>query len=301
MTNDAVYLDNAATTAPLAEAIAAMEATMREGFYNPSAFYAPAVKARERVDACRKAIIARLKAKDAVFTSGGTEADNLAIIGRMRGSRRRGRVLFSQAEHPAVREACLSLKDAHDVVPIPLTPEGIVDLDALAGLMTPDTQLVCVMHVSNEVGSVQPLEEVVRLRDRLCPEAALHVDGVQAFLRLDASLRGGIDSYVISAHKVHGPKGVGALALGANSRLQPIVHGGQQEKNLRSGTENTPGIAGLFAAMTHYPDPGGMRENKLRLWRLIRDDIPEAAVNGPDPGSDTACAHILSVSFPPVM
>ncbi len=296
-----VYLDNAATTAPLAEVIAAMGETMREGFYNPSAFYAPALKARARVEACRRALILRFKAKDAVFTSGGTEADNLAIIGRMRGARKRGRVLFSAAEHPAVREACLSLKNEHEVLPIPLTGEGIVDLDALEGLMTPDTALICVMHVSNEVGSVQPLEEIIKLRDRLCPDAALHVDGVQAFLRVDADMRKGIDSYAVSAHKVHGPKGIGALLLGERGRISPLTLGGGQEKNLRSGTENTPGIAGLSAAMSHFPDIHTMRRNKLALWRLIEQNIPQAVVNGPDPASETACPHILSVSFPPVM
>ena len=156
------------------------------------------------------------------------------------------------------------------------------------------------MQVNNEVGAVQPLEEVVKLRDQVCPEAVFHVDGVQGFLRLPVFLSNSIDSYALSAHKIHGPKGIGALALGKRSRLSPLIVGGGQENGLRSGTENTPGIAGLEAAVTHYSEVRNMRALKDRLLSLLREDLPEVSVNGPNPQSPLACDHILNVSFPPV-
>lgn len=295
-----VYLDNAATTMPLDEVVLAMEASMREGFYNPSSFYAPAIRARNSVEACRDLLKSELSAKDVIFTSGGTESDNLGIIGPMRRVRKRGRVLYTSAEHPAVREACLSLSGEHEVLSIPLIPDGSLDLNALETLMTADTALICVMQVSNEVGVIQPLTEVSRMRDRLCPEAVLHVDGVQGFLRFPENMRNGIDSYAFSAHKVHGPKGIGALAFRENGRLTPLLFGGGQEKGLRSGTENTVGIAGLMAAVHHFPRENMMRRLTLRLYELLQNLIPELVLNGPHPGSALACGYILNLSFPPV-
>jgi cysteine desulfurase len=295
-----VYLDNAATTRPLDEVVLAMETSMREGFFNPSSSYAPAIIARNAVEACRTLLKSELKAPDVVFTSGGTESDNLGVIGRMRKARKRGRILFSMSEHPAVSEACLSLLDLHEVLAIPLHPNGSLDMDALETLLTMDTALICVMQVSNEVGVVQPLEDVLKLRDRLCPEAALHVDGVQGFLRLPVHLRSGIDSYALSAHKIHGPKGIGALALGKNGRLNPLLYGGGQEMGQRSGTENTLGIAGLQAAVHFFPRENIMRQIKLRLYTQLRNLVPDLIVNGPNPDSALACGHILNLSFPPV-
>lgn len=295
-----VYLDNAATTRPFDEAIQAMEISMREGFFNPSSFYAPAIIARNSVEACRALLKNELKAKDLIFTSGGTEADNLGIIGYMRKARNRGRILYSSAEHPAVREACLSLHPEHEALTIPILPDGSLDLNVLETLLTEDTALICVMQVSNEVGAVQPLTEVIRLRDRLCPEAALHVDGVQGFLRIPVNLRDGIDSYALSAHKIHGPKGIGALALKENSRLAPLHYGGGQEKGLRSGTENTAGIAGLMAAVRFFPRETMMRRITLHLFERLQNLIPEVVLNGPHPGSALACGYILNLSFPPV-
>jgi len=294
------YLDNSATTRPTPAVVTAVQQALAEGFYNPSSFYAPAVAARKRLDDCRGALQGILGAHRALFTSGGTEADNLAVLGRMGKTRRRSRVLYTRAEHPAVAEACKSLAKEHEVLEIPLRPEGTLDLEALAGMLTPDVRLICVMQVSNEVGSIQPLREVYALRDRLCPDAAVHVDGVQGFLRLPFKLMGELDTYAVSAHKIHGPKGAGALAMGRGVRLSAQAHGGGQEEGLRSGTENTPGVAGLHAAIQGFPAIHLMRALKLRLLDGLRQGVQELEVNGPDPAGPSACDHILNLSFPPV-
>lgn len=298
-----VYLDNSATTRPSEGVIMAMREAMEERYFNPSSLYAQALGAEKSMEACRGAIKGILGAKDGrvIFTSGGTEADNLAIIGAMRHIQP-GRVLFGAGEHPAVIESCGALTGyGHEVLGIPLTNEGCVSLPQLEEMLTADTRMICVMQINNETGAIQPLREIAQLRDRLCPEALLHVDGVQGFLRHDCPVvRMGIDSYALSGHKIHGPKGIGALWAGDRLRLQPVLLGGGQEGGLRSGTENTPGIAGLAAAMAEYPRQSSMREKKIRLYEKLKSEIPTLRVNGPDPWSETAADHILNLSFAPV-
>ncbi len=275
---------------------------MTEGFYNPSALYMPSMTVEKEMNACRDAILRAIDAGgDArvVFTSGGTEADNLAILGGMEHIRE-GRVLYSAGEHPAVREACEHLKNL-TAEEIPLGPDGRVRLDKLEGMMTPDTKLICVMQVNNETGAVMPIAEIARLRDRLCPEAVLHVDGVQGFLRVPFSLRQtGADSYGLSGHKIHAPKGIGALVYRPRLRLNPRQIGGGQEKTLRSGTENTPGILALRAAIDSWPQDNDIRSLKCLLFNELKQAIPEAVYNGPDPASEESAPHILNVSLPPV-
>ena len=297
-----IYLDNSATTRVCEAAVRAATACMTEGYYNPSALYMPSMAVEKEMNICRDAI---LRAVDAggdarvVFTSGGTEADNLAILGGME-HMRGGRVLYSAGEHPAVREACEHLKNM-DAQEIPLAADGRVRLDMLEELMTPDTKLICAMQVNNETGAVMPIAEIARLRDRLCPEAVLHVDGVQGFLRVPFSMREtDADSYALSGHKIHAPKGVGALVYRPRLRPSPRQIGGGQEKALRSGTENTPGIAGLRAAIEAWPKDTDLRALKCLLFSELKAKIPDAVYNGPDPGSPDTAPHILNVSLPPV-
>lgn len=297
------YLDNSATTRPTEHVVQAMSECMLEGFYNPSALYAPAVQSEKRMNACREAIAAELHADPArvIFTSGGTEADNLAILGALSGMRG-GRVLFTAGEHPAVRAACESLRGRFDVQEIPYDAQGLLCLDALEELLTPDTLMICVMQVNNETGAVMPLREIAALRDRKCPQALLHVDGVQGFLREKLDMRMlGVDSYALSGHKIHAPKGIGALVTGSRMKLQPRALGGGQEKNLRSGTENTPGIAGFLAAIASYPRENSMRQVKMHLYERLREIGGEQFfVNGPAPDSTDAAPHILNCSLVPV-
>lgn len=297
-----IYLDNSATTRPSEAVVAAMAKCMREGYFNPSALYAPALQSAKMLREGREALLAAVHApagSRVVFTSGGTEADNLAVLGSL-SAQRGGDILYSAGEHPAVREACLSVKGLNAKV-IPYTRAGLVDLDALEGLLSPETRLICCMQVNNETGAIQPLARIARLRDRLAPDALLHVDGVQGFLRVPVDMSAlKIDSYALSGHKLHAPKGIGALIAGPRVRLRAQLLGGGQEGALRSGTENTPGIAGLIAAVRDYPRDADIRSVKMRLWALLQAIVPGAVVNGPAPDSDDAAPHILNVSLPPV-
>ncbi len=297
-----IYLDNSATTRVCDEAARAAYTCMTEGFFNPSALYMPAMGVEKEMNLCRETILRTLDdGGDArvVFTSGGTETDNLAILGGLEHVRD-GRVLYSAGEHPAVREACEALRVLAPCE-IPLGSDGLVRLDRLEELMTPDTKMICVMQVNNETGAVMPIAEIARLRDRLCPGAVLHVDGVQGFLRVPFSMRQtGADSYALSGHKIHAPKGIGALVYRPRLRLGARQLGGGQEKALRSGTENTPGIAALRAAITAWPADRDIRRLKCLLYESLREAIPEAVYNGPDPASEDSAPHILNVSLPPV-
>ena len=297
-----IYLDNSATTRPTEAVIRAVEQSMREGYFNPSALYGPALTAQKAMQACRDAVSAAVHAPRAakvIFTSGGTEADNLAILGAGAKARGVGRILYSAGEHPAVKEACKNT--GLEAVEIPYDRLGLVDLEALRALLTADTVMICCMQVNNETGAVQPLADIARLRNAAAPNALFHVDGVQGFLRTPLDMTAlCADSYALSGHKIHAPKGIGALVMGQRMQIAPRQVGGGQEGALRSGTENTPGIAGMLTAIKTYPAENRMMENKLLLWRLIREAVPAAQVNGPDPESPDAAPHILNVSLPPV-
>lgn len=295
-----IYLDNSATTRPTDAVIEAMASCMRSGYHNPSSLYADALAAEKLMDACRAAIQGEFGPGQVVFTSGGTEANNLAILGGLTSLRGTGRVLFSAGEHASVREACaVAERLGFEAQEIPLLPDGTVDLSEAEQLLTKDTRLICVMQVNNETGAIQPISEVASLKERLCPQAMLHVDAVQGFLRHPLPTRG-VSSVALSGHKIHAPKGIGALWLKSGIRVQPLTHGGGQERGLRSGTENTPGIAGLLAAMAAFPKTNAMRGQKLKLWRMLAEGVPSLRVNGPVPDADNAADHILNVSFFPV-
>ncbi len=301
-----VYLDNSATTRPCERAVEAMTESMREGFYNPSALYAPAMRVERELSDARRAIAASLGAaeKNVLFTSGGTESDNLAILGYMQG-RRGGELLYTAAEHPAVKNACLEAEKrfACNAREIPLLTNGSVNLPALEAMLSPATRMICVMQVCNETGVVMPLGEICALRDRLAPSAAIHVDGVQGYLREPFSFRDiNVQSYALSAHKIHGPKGVGALVYRGGFRIHPQMVGGGQQDNLRSGTENTVGIAGLHAAVASYPESGAaqMAALKRRLAGQLKEALPETTVIGLPADDPMSAGHILCVAFPPV-
>lgn len=302
-----VYLDNSATTRPCQSCVDAMNESMLSNFYNPSALYAPAMHAERAMIEARKVIAASLQAneKNVLFTSGGTESDNLAIWGWLQGQRKPGEVLYTAAEHAAVKNACIEAENrfGSKAREIPLTQTGSVDLAALEEMIGEDTQLICVMQVCNETGVIMPLEQICALRDRLAPKAAIHVDGVQGYLRIPFSFKKlKVQSYALSAHKIHGPKGVGALVLADGHRIRPQIAGGGQQNNLRSGTENTVGIAGLKGAAESYPKDGiaHMTELKRELVRMLSEALPEMQVVGLPAEDPMSAGHILNAAFPPV-
>lgn len=303
------YLDNSATTRPCEAAMQAMLNSMREGYHNPSALYKAAVVAEHALEAARVTIAKPLgmDGKNVVFTSGGTEGDNLAILGALCTAREKGDVLYTAAEHPAVKNACLEAAAlyGHTAREIPLDAGGSVDLAALADMLGPRTLLVCVMQVCNETGVIMPIGEVVRLRDRIAPKAAIHVDGVQGYLRLPFAMKGsGVQSYAVSAHKVHGPKGIGALVTQNGYRLHPLMVGGGQQNGLRSGTENTVGIAGFAAAVVSYPPTeealAALRALKQTAVEQLTAAIPSMRVLGAPPQAQNSAPHILYAAFTPV-
>ena len=297
-----IYLDNSATTRPFDEVIDKMSACMREEYFNPSAVYAPAMLAGRILTETREAIASQLGGRvKVVFTSGGTEADNLALLGTARALRgRKGHFITTKVEHPAILETAAELERlGHSVTYIGVDEEGTVDVDALVDAVREDTALVSVMQVNNEVGAVMPIEEISRRVKEKNPRTLIHVDGVQGFMRVSMHMnRMGVDLYSLSGHKIHGPKGIGALAMSDRARPLCIAFGGGQENGLRSGTENVPGIAGLGQAVRAFArldDPASdMMELRMRLRDGILQAVPDAKVNGPTGGAP----HILNVTFP---
>ena len=300
-----IYLDNSATTKPCDEAIDAMASSMRTGYYNPSALYQKAVQVERALQDARAAIAAplRMKQENVVFTSGGTESNNLGILGYIK-KLRGGTVLYSAAEHAAVRNACLEAERmGFTVRQIPLDKRGTIDMDALEGLITPEVKLIAVMQVCNETGVIMPLAQIAALRNRLAPQAAIHVDGVQGYLRLPLDMKKlNIQSYAVSAHKVHGPKGVGALIVRDNHTIGPLIFGGGHQRGLRAGTDNTVGAAGFAAAVQTFPPDAAQALQTLKQAAAdgILSAIPGAVIIGPQPQDADSAPHILCISLPPV-
>ncbi|HLM28431.1 MAG TPA: cysteine desulfurase family protein [Acidimicrobiales bacterium] len=240
------YLDHAATTPLRPEARAAMLPWLGERFGNPSGAHRVARAARQAVDEARDAVaeVVGCRPGDVVFTGGGTEADNLAIRGAH--AARPGAVLCSAVEHEAV------LKPVRQVggTTVAVDQRGALDLDALEDALSPEVTLVSVMAANNEIGTVQPVAEAVELVQRRAPEAVVHTDAVQAAAWLDlTAVAGGAHLIAISSHKVGGPQGVGALVVRPRTALRPLLLGGGQERELRSGTHNVAGIVGMAAAL----------------------------------------------------
>ena len=296
------YLDNSATTQPCASAIDAMVRCMREGFYNPSSVYRPAVDAFRAVRDCRELLLRAVHGEncDLIFTSGGTEANNLAILGAVHRMRGPQVVAVSAVEHPSVREAFEQLRaEGHDVRVIGVDPQGALNWEQLERALDDGASLVSCMQVNNETGA---LLDAARLHRTVNGRALIHVDGVQGFLRVPFEMKYA-DMYTLSGHKIHGPKGIGALIVKKGVRLAPRQIGGGQESGMRSGTENTPGIAGLRAAaeelMQMQSTLGAeLMQKKLHLIEAFRRAVPELLINGPEP--EQAAPHIVNISFPGV-
>ena len=280
------YLDHAATTPMRPEAVEAMLPFLTERFGNPSGSHAVAREARKALDEAREVVADFLGARpgEVVFTGGGTEADNLAIAGCH--AARPGAVVYTAVEHHAVLHACGALPEARVV---PVRADAVVDLEALTGLLDPSVRIVSVMLANNEVGTVQPLAEVADAVKTEAPDAVLHTDAVQAFPWLDvAHLASVADLVAVSAHKFGGPKGVGALVVRDGVDIEPIIHGGGQERDRRSGTYNVAGIVGMAAAMR--ATVAGRLETVGRIARL-RDRLADgllASVSGAEETGDRA-------------
>ena len=296
-----IYLDNAATTRPDPAVVAAMTSALTEGYGNPSSIHGKGVEAERRVAEARAQVAALLGVPPAavLFTSGGTEANNLAIKGAARAYRNRGRHLIGTAvEHSSVLEALRTLEaEGFALTVLPVDRGGRIDPDEVRRALRPDTLLVSVMAVNNEVGTVQPVAEIARIVRDARGEGRLplfHVDAVQALGRVPIPVAE-IDLLTVSAHKVHGPKGAGALVVREGVRLEPLLHGGEQQRGVRPGTENVPGIVGFGQAAARLREEGPAAAHLQRLRaRLVErlGDIAGLAINTPAAG---AAPHILNV------
>ena len=299
-----VYLDNSATTRAYDSVGDLVRKVMCEDYGNPSSMHAKGVTAEHYIKEAKETLAKLMKVQDKeiFFTSGGTESDNLALMGVARANRRRGNHLITSAiEHPAVINTMRHLEEeGYRVTFLPVDRYGRIRLDALKEALCEDTFLVSVMYVNNEVGSVQPIAEAASIAKAYNKDILFHVDAVQGFGKYRIYPRKlNVDLCTISGHKIHGPKGIGALYVGSHVKIQSIVFGGEQQKNVRSGTENVPGIAGLgLAAKLIYQDldekVARMRELKAHFIEGVQE-IEDITIHGLY--DETSAPHIISVGF----
>ncbi|SFR68657.1 cysteine desulfurase family protein [Anaeromicropila populeti] len=302
-----VYLDNAATTKPFEAVRKRMWETLEENYGNPSSMHKKGVEAEKYVREARETIAAALKAeqKEIIFTSGGTESNNMALIGAAYANQRAGKhIITTKIEHPSVHNPLFFLEEqGFQVTYLNVDKNGRVILEELAESIRKETILVSVMYVNNEVGACEKIDEISKIIKEKNENTVFHVDAIQGFGKYKIyPKRLGIDLLSVSAHKIHGPKGAGFLYVQNKVKIKPILFGGEQQRGLRSGTENVPGIAGLSKAVEEiYKNYDEKRTHLYKLKKYFIDRIGEMGgvmVNGIEniPIEETA-PHIVSVSF----
>lgn len=298
------YLDNSATTRCYDSVAEIVRKTMLEDYGNPSAMHKKGVEAEQYVREAKEKIARTLKAeaKEIYFTSGGTESNNWALIGTALANKRQGNHIITTAiEHPAVSAPVSFLEEqGFTVTRLGVDGTGHISLEELSQALTPETILVSIMYVNNEIGAVQPVEEAARLIHEKCPQAYFHVDAIQGYGKYRIyPKRMGIDMLSASGHKIHGPKGIGFLYVREGVKMFPYIYGGGQQRGMRSGTDNVPGAAGLGVAAEEIyrnleADTAHMRELKLLLADGL-GKLEKVKVHGGDSTQDAP--HILNASF----
>lgn len=300
------YLDNSATTRAFDDVAQLVADTMTKEYGNPSSMHHYGKVAEDIVKKAKKQIAATLHCneKEILFTSGGTESDNMALIGTARSREKEvGRHLItSSIEHPAILETMKYLeKQGFEVTYLPVDKNGQVSVEDLKNAIRPDTILVSIMLVNNEIGALMPIEECGKVIKQVNPKTYFHVDAVQGYGKFHINpSKMGIDLMSVSGHKIHGPKGTGFLYVKNGVRIVPINYGGGQQQGMRSGTENVPGIAGLGRAAEEIYENldshvATMRELKSYFIKTVCDKLPDISVNGK---TDNDCApHIISLSI----
>lgn len=298
------YLDNSATTRCFDSVAALVTRIMCEDYGNPSSLHRKGMQAEEYLRCARDVIAKNLKVtpKEIFFTSGGTESDNLALRGCAYANARAGKHLITTAiEHPAILQTMQYLEQqGFEVTYLPVDSAGRVHLSDLEKAIRPDTILVSIMHTNNEIGALQPIAEAGELIKRTNPNTLFHVDAVQGYGKFRIyPRRMHIDLMSVSAHKIHGPKGIGFLYVGDKVKIRPVLFGGGQQQGLRSGTENVPGIAGMAKAVEEvYRNLDAEQDRMYALRQQFTEGVlrlPNVQVNGL-PGRQSA-PHVVSVSF----
>ncbi|MDO4517794.1 MAG: cysteine desulfurase family protein [Bacillota bacterium] len=308
-----IYLDNSATTKQYDEVTAAMITNMEEVFGNPSSLYQLGVDSEKAIKRARKQVLecAGLSDYEVVFTSGGTEADNMAIFGAAKILSRSGnRIVTTAVEHPAVLECFKELeREGFDVVRVGVDRSCRLNMDELEAAIDSNTILVSIMHINNEIGTIMPINSVREIMNKKKAPGLLHCDAVQSFGKMP--LPGSADLISVSGHKIHGPKGSGALLIGRdrknprkNINIPAYILGGGQELGKRSGTENVPAIVGLGVAASIAADDGGNNYATIeKLWELrerlrvgLEDRLEDIVINSPD-DPEECCPTVLNISF----
>lgn len=299
-----VYFDNSASTKVSEKAIEIMLKTMRDDYANTSGKHIKGVEAESYVKDAADIIAKTLKVKkgEIIFTSGGTESNNMALIGGAMSRKRYGKhIIISGIEHPAVyRPAEFLTEQGFELSVLPVNSEGQVDLELLKSTIRDDTVLVSVMYVNNEIGAIEPVEEISKIIKAENKDILFHVDAIQAYTKLRINPKSqGIDMLSASAHKFHGPKGVGFLYIDSNVKINPIIFGGGHQRGMRSGTLNTTGIAGMGVAAKEAYDNFDERINKISdLKYYLMDELEktEGAILNTGRGENFA-PQVISVSF----
>ncbi|GMO02359.1 cysteine desulfurase family protein [Lachnoanaerobaculum sp. JCM 36186] len=299
-----VYFDNSASTKVSEKAIEIMLKTMRDDYANTSGKHIKGVEAESYVKDAADIIAKTLKVKkgEIIFTSGGTESNNMALIGGAMSRKRYGKhIIISGIEHPAVyRPAEFLTEQGFELSVLPVNSEGQVDLELLKSTLRDDTVLVSVMYVNNEIGAIEPVEEISRIIKAKNKDILFHVDAIQAYTKLRINPKSqGIDMLSASGHKFHGPKGVGFLYIDSNVKINPIILGGGHQRGMRSGTLNTTGIAGMGVAAKEAYENFDERINKISdLKYYLMDELEklEGAVLNTGRGENFA-PQVISVSF----
>ena len=302
-----IYLDNSATTRPYPQVTEAVVHYMNEEFGNPSSLYQLGVDSEKAVKQARKQVERALGIGEGTvyFTSGGTEADNMAIFGTARALKRSGKkIITSAVEHPAVLECCTRLaQEGFEIVQIGVDRNCCLDLEQLRAAVDEETILVSLMHVNNETGTVLPVKQVREIMKEKNSPGLFHCDAVQSFGKL--SMPKEVDLLSVSGHKIHGPKGVGALYVRKGVNLPALLEGGGQENGKRSGTQNVPAIVGFGVAaelMQETRESEQQRLSSLRrlLMDRLTDGLEDIVINSPlETGEEAGqcCAGLLNISF----
>lgn len=300
-----IYLDNSSTTKPRREVIEIMNKSFTEYYGNPSSLHSMGVKVEKMIKDSRRKVSKALGAKEdeIFFTSGGTESNNIAILGTLEANKRRGKhIITTKIEHPSVLNVFKALEaKGYDITYLNVSNEGIIDIKELEDSLRDDTVLVSIMYVNNEVGSIQPLKEITTILNKAQNRPILHVDGIQAFGKIDINLKKfDIDLFTISGHKFHGPKGIGGLFVRKGTKIQSVFYGGNQELGLRSGTENVHGILGMGVACELVKNEleeniKKMNEVKSKMLYGMKKNIDNIVLNSKL--SEAFAPHILNVSF----
>lgn len=295
-----VYLDNSATTKPCDAAIQNINFALENTWGNPSSLYDMGFTAQQLVDDTRRTVANTLRCREdeIYFTGSGTESNNTALLGAAKARKKRGkRIITTAIEHPSVLETAKRLEsDGFEVIYLKPQPNGVISLDDLKNAINRDTILVSIMLVNNETGAIQPIKQAAQVIKQSGAPALFHCDGVQAFGKMPINLCDlGVDLFTASGHKIHGPKGIGILYIKKGITIKPLITGGGQEKNMRSGTESVPLIYGLKGAVDSLGNISESLKTQKELWNYAKETLLDSKIITIN-SSDEVLPYILNIS-----